>query len=56
MANFVWTGCLYFSTFVIVLVIYRAFINDKKQEKEKRTEMLIKQAKSLASGGHDVIR
>ena len=53
MANFIWTGCLYFSTFVIVMIIYRAFINDKKLEKEKRTAQLIKQAKSLALNGQN---
>jgi len=41
MANFLWTGILYFSTLTIVYIIYRTFMNDRKAENERRTSEMV---------------
>ncbi len=48
MANFIWTGILYFSTFSIVLVTYRVFIQDRKAERERISQELMKHARASA--------
>ena len=37
MANLIWTGILYFSTSMIVYVVYRTFMNDRRAENERKT-------------------
>jgi hypothetical protein len=41
MANFIWTGILYLCTLTIVLVCYRAFIQDRKADREAKTKGMI---------------
>ena len=41
MANFIWTGILYFSTSMIVYITYRTFMNDRKMENERRTSEVV---------------
>ena len=41
MANLVWTGILYFSTSMIVYVIYRTFMNDRRAENERKTTEVV---------------
>jgi hypothetical protein len=41
MANLVWTGILYFSTSMIVYIVYRTFMNDRRAENERRTSEVI---------------
>jgi hypothetical protein len=45
MANLIWTSILYFSTFSIVFVAYKVFVNDRKYENELRvaSQILIAQ-------------
>jgi hypothetical protein len=44
MGNFIWTGILYLSTLTIVLVCYRAFIQDRKTEREASMKVMIERA------------
>ncbi len=44
MANLVWTAILYFSTASIVLVCYRAFVHDRRVERERGTKAMIERA------------
>ncbi|HEX4177020.1 MAG TPA: hypothetical protein VHY57_01220 [Rhizomicrobium sp.] len=37
MANLIWTGILYFSTSMIVYIVYRTFMNDRRAENERKT-------------------
>ena len=34
MANLIWTGILYFSTSMIVYIVYRTFMNDRRAEND----------------------
>jgi hypothetical protein len=49
MANFVWTAILYTATLGIVYVSYRAFVMDRKAEREGRTSDMIN--RSYGAGG-----
>ncbi len=44
MGNLVWTGILYTMTASIVMVCYRAFMADRKAERERGTRALIEKA------------
>ncbi len=44
MGNLIWTSILYFSTFGIVFVTYRVFVEDRKADKLGSTQELIKRA------------
>jgi hypothetical protein len=52
MANFIWTGILYFSTSTIVYIVYRTFMNDRRAENERRTQEVVlrSQRKALEPG------
>ena len=41
MANLIWTGILYFSTLMIVYIVYRTFVNDRRAENERRTSEMV---------------
>ena len=41
MANLIWTGILYFSTSMIVYIVYRTFMNDRRAENERKTSEVI---------------
>ena len=47
MANLIWTGILYFSTSMIVYIVYRTFVNDRRAENERKTSEVV-----LKSQGH----
>ena len=47
MANLIWTGILYFSTSMIVYIVYRTFMNDRRAENERRTSEVVKRAQSI---------
>jgi len=47
MANFIWTGILYFSTSMIVYIVYRTFVNDRRAENERRTSEVVMKAQSI---------
>ena len=49
MANLIWTGILYFSTSMIVYIVYRTFMNDRRAENESRTSEVV--LKSQARNG-----
>jgi hypothetical protein len=46
MANLIWTGILYFSTSMIVYVVYRTFMNDRRAENERKTSEVVMKAQS----------
>ena len=46
MANFIWTGILYFSTSTIVYIIYRTFMNDRRAENESRMSDVVKRSQA----------
>ena len=46
MANLIWTGILYFSTSMIVYIVYRTFMNDRRAENERKTNEVILNAPS----------
>jgi hypothetical protein len=48
MANLIWTGILYFSTSMIVYIVYRTFMNDRRAENERRTADAIKRSQSIS--------
>jgi hypothetical protein len=48
MANLIWTGILYFSTSMIVYIVYRTFMNDRRAENERRTAESIKRTQSIS--------
>ena len=48
MANFIWTGILYFSTSMIVYVVYRTFMNDRRAENERRTNEAVLRSQSIS--------
>ena len=50
MANLIWTGILYFSTSMIVYVVYRTFMNDRRAENERKTSEVVMKAQSRISG------
>jgi hypothetical protein len=50
MANLVWTAILYISTVGIVLVCYRAFVFDRKVERERSTSAMIAKAYQKVPG------
>lgn len=62
MANFIWTGILYFSTSMIVYITYRTFMNDRKAENEHRTSEVVFQAQARkqepaeAAAPHQAVR
>ena len=41
MANLIWTGILYFSTSMIVYIVYRTFMNDRRAENERKTSEVV---------------
>jgi hypothetical protein len=41
MANLIWTGILYFSTSMIVYIVYRTFMNDRRAENERKTTEVV---------------
>jgi hypothetical protein len=45
-ANFIWTGILYFSTSMIVYITYRTFMNDRKMENERRTSEVVSKSRT----------
>jgi hypothetical protein len=47
MGNFIWTGILYFSTLMIVYIIYRTFVNDRRAENERRTSEMVLRAQAI---------
>jgi len=50
MANLIWTGILYFSTSMIVYVVYRTFMNDRRAENERKTtEVVLKSQSRIAN-------
>jgi len=49
MGNLIWTGILYFSTLMIVYIIYRTFVNDRRAENERRTSEMVQRTKTAAS-------
>jgi hypothetical protein len=50
MANLIWTGILYFSTSMIVYIVYRTFMNDRRAENERKTsEVILKTQSRFAS-------
>ena len=50
MANLIWTGILYFSTSMIVYVVYRTFMNDRRAENERKTSEVVLKAQSRIAG------
>jgi hypothetical protein len=48
MANLIWTGILYFSTSMIVYIVYRTFMNDRRAENERRTADAILKSQSIS--------
>ena len=50
MANFVWTGVLYFSTLSIVYLIYRVFVVDRQAEFERKTRDMVSRSFGGAAG------
>jgi hypothetical protein len=46
MANLIWTGILYFSTSMIVYIVYRTFMNDRRVENERKTSEVILKTRS----------
>jgi hypothetical protein len=48
MANLIWTGILYFSTSMIVYIVYRTFMNDRRAENERRTSEAILRSQSIS--------
>jgi hypothetical protein len=46
MANFIWTGILYFSTSMIVYIIYRTFMNDRRAENERRMTEVVNRSQA----------
>jgi hypothetical protein len=48
MANLIWTGILYFSTSMIVYIVYRTFMNDRRAENERRTAEVVLRAQSIS--------
>jgi hypothetical protein len=48
MGNFLWTGILYFSTLMIVYIVYRTFMNDRKAENERRTSEMVLRSQSAS--------
>jgi hypothetical protein len=48
MGNLVWTGILYFSTSMIVYIVYRTFMNDRRAENENRMSEVIKRAQAAS--------
>ena len=50
MANLIWTGILYFSTSMIVYIVYRTFMNDRRAENERKTsEVVLKSQSRIAN-------
>jgi hypothetical protein len=47
MANLIWTGILYFSTSMIVYIVYRTFMNDRRAENERRTAEVVRKAQTI---------
>lgn len=50
MGNLIWTSILYFSTFGIVFVTYRVFVEDRKAAKLDSTQEMIKRAYQNKAG------
>jgi hypothetical protein len=48
MANLIWTGILYFSTSMIVYIVYRTFMNDRRAENERRTAEAVLRSQSIS--------
>jgi hypothetical protein len=48
MANLIWTGILYFSTLMIVYIIYRTFVNDRRAENERRTSEMVQRTQAAS--------
>jgi hypothetical protein len=48
MANLIWTGILYFSTSMIVYIVYRTFMNDRRAENERRISEVVMRAQSAS--------
>ena len=48
MANLIWTGILYFSTSMIVYIIYRTFMNDRRAENERRVTEVVKRSQAAS--------
>jgi len=46
MTNLIWTGILYFSTSMIVYVVYRTFMNDRRAENERKTSEVVMKSQS----------
>ena len=49
MGNLVWTGILYFSTSMIVYIVYRTFMNDRRAENENRMSDVIKRSQAAST-------
>jgi hypothetical protein len=48
MANLIWTGILYFSTSMIVYIVYCTFMNDRRAENERKTTEVVRRSQALA--------
>ena len=48
MANFIWTGILYFSTSMIVYIVYRTFMNDRRAENERRMSVVVMRSQAAS--------
>ncbi len=49
MGGLVWTAILYFSTLSIVYIIYRTFVNDRKDEAVRKTNEVVLRTQAQAA-------